>query len=191
VETYTQQKITAKPYAVVCIDVYSCYCLAQYSNSTSIEDYASSIKKIFEKMGKPFAVECDEEMVRPVKVNDPNISLFVSAPGERNKNVLVERVIKTLKRKILKYLSKNKLQLYKRRDGKIAVQTQRILDYVCEEYNKSFHSTIGAVTWNVFHGYDGNQQMIEDIQYDVYNIGDYVVRRAKPGKDALTLVYSI
>jgi hypothetical protein len=65
------------------------------------------------------------------------------------------------------------------------------LDYVCEEYNKSFHSTIGAVPWNVFRGYDGNQQMIEDIQYDVYNIGDYVVRRAKPEKDALTLVYSI
>jgi hypothetical protein len=185
-QAYTEQKITAKPYAVVCIDVYSRYCLAQYANSTSIDDLVDSIRKIFDKMGKPYAVECDEEIVRPVKVNDPNIKLFASAPYEKNKNAIVERVIKTLKRLILKYLSKNTIHLYKRRDGKIAVQTQRILESVTELNNKSFHSTIQAVPWNVFHGYDSNhQQQDKDIVYESFQIGDYVLRRVKPIKGAI------
>jgi hypothetical protein len=103
------QTLGLKKYALVCIDIYSRYVWAVAIDNQQANTIFGAMIKIFVHMGKPKIFQGDNKIITKDIQNDfsiyfPDITLIISKPNETNKNAIVERVIKTIKIDLLKYL---------------------------------------------------------------------------------------
>jgi hypothetical protein len=102
------------------------------------------MNKIFQKMGKPLSIEVDSFFEKNQFINymkKEGINVYFYKPYEHVKNQLVERVIKTFKELMLKYI-----YMYGwPRGGSEEMQVNKILDAVSWYYNHRFHHRIKAI----------------------------------------------
>jgi transposase InsO family protein len=99
-ERYT--KYRPKDFALVCIDIYSRYVWAVAMDKQDSKSTAAAINQIFIHMGTPRIFQGDQKIVQSFQKylyhQYPHIILFATKPHETNKNAIVERVIRTLKK---------------------------------------------------------------------------------------------
>jgi transposase InsO family protein len=95
-------------YFMVCIDVYSRFC-----RNVAMEDrkfLRDTLLSLFRRMGDPKQIRVDEEFAKNsavrTAIEQRGIEYVTISPWEKNKNGIVERVIGTLKRYIVKYITK-------------------------------------------------------------------------------------
>jgi transposase InsO family protein len=105
-EIYT--KYRPKDYALVCIDVFSRYVWIVAMDNEKFASIAAAMLKIFDHMGIPKILQGDKKIIdsfkKKLSSDFPGITLFTTKLHETNKNAIVERVIRTLKNDILKYI---------------------------------------------------------------------------------------
>jgi transposase InsO family protein len=149
-EYYRQTKYRPKNFAFVCIDVFSRYVWAVAMDNEEKETTAAAIIKIFNHMGTPIIFQGDKKIIdafkKHLKFDYPNVSSFVTKPNETNKNAIVERVIRTLKNDILKYLYFREFpEIRGKFVGEEYVEddtTSEVLQEICNMRNNTIHRTI-------------------------------------------------
>jgi hypothetical protein len=176
-----------KDYALVCIDIFSRYVWAVAMDREDSASMANAIIKIFDHMKKPEFFQGDHKIIDAFKKNlspyyFPEISLIESKPHETNKNAIVERVIRTLKNDLLKYLY---VHPFPKISGEFVGEeyiehdtTTEVLQKICTLRNNTIHRTIRQKPIDVFFGRAPNRQIIARKKYPQFNEGDLVI--AKP-----------
>jgi hypothetical protein len=164
------------PYILVVIDLYSRYVDAEFLKNETFEDIAATLTRIFERMGKPLSVQVDSQFDKPgIKqfFENQGINVYVYKPYEVIKNQVVERVNRTIKSLILKYLNMYGWPGYEN----IKEDVNHILRAICWYYNHRYHHGIRAIPWEVFNDLDDNKQNIYIQDYPLLPIGSIVYRK--------------
>jgi transposase InsO family protein len=184
-EFYIHTKYRPKDYALVCIDVFSRYVWAVAMDKEDSVSTAAAIIQVFIHMGTPKVFQGDQKIAKSFKkyLNSsyPKVSLFATKPNETNKNAIVERVIRTLKNDILKYLY---VRGFPEIRGKFVGEeyieddtTSEVLQEVCNMRNNTIHRTIREKPIDVFFGRAPNRQIITRKKYPQFNENDLVLIR--------------
>jgi hypothetical protein len=144
-------------------------------DNETYDSIATAILKIFAHMERPKILQGDQKIIEAFqKFLTPYISgieLVMTKPHETNKNAIVERVIKTLKNDLLKYLYFNPFPTI---SGPIDTTTQ-VLQEVCSLRNHTVHRMIEEKPIDVFYGREPNRQIIVRKKYPQYKQGDLVL----------------
>jgi transposase InsO family protein len=149
-EYHIHTKYRPKDYALVCIDVFSRYVWSVAMDDEEAKTTAEAIIKAFDHMGTPQIFQGDKKIIdafkKHLKLVYPNVSLFVTKPHETNKNAIVERVIRTLKNDLLKYLYVHEFpEIREKLVGEEYVYedtTSEVLQEICRRRNNTVHRTI-------------------------------------------------
>jgi hypothetical protein len=169
------QTLALKNFALVCIDIYSRYVWAVAIDNQQAHTILGALIKIFVHMGKPKIFQADNKIITKQIQNDfskyfPDITLSPSKPGETNKNAIVERVIKTIKYDLLKYLFTYGLP----KQPSAYDITTTIIQHVCSLRNHTFHRTIKQRPIDVFYDRAVNRQIIVRKTYPQFKVGQPV-----------------
>jgi hypothetical protein len=139
-------------------------------------------------MGTPRIFQGDEKVTKAfdkfLKSEYPHVSLFTTKSHETNKNAIVERVIRTLKNDILKYLYFHEFpeirekfvgvelgaEIYEYEDT-----TSEVLQEICRMRNNTIHRTLQEKPIDVFLGRAPNRQIITKKKYPQFDKGDLVL----------------
>jgi hypothetical protein len=125
-------------------------------------------------MGKPKILQGDQKIIDYFKKEFSeffsDITLSASKRSETNKNAIVERVIKTIKNDLLKYL-----YTYGLPKQPSVYDITTILQYVCSLRNNTFHRTIQQKPFDVFYGRAVNRQIIQRKTYPQFKVGQPVL----------------
>jgi hypothetical protein len=157
-----------KDYAFVCIDVYSRYVWAETLDKQDYPSIAAAILKTFAHMGIPKIFQVDQKIIDAFKNQlSPyitGITLIMSKAHETNKNAIVERAIRILKKDLLKYLY---VHPFPRITGRFITEeyreldtTTQILQEICTLRNNTVHRMIHQKPIDVFCRRAPNQQII-------------------------------
>jgi hypothetical protein len=176
-------KYRPKDYALVCIDVFSRYVWAVAMDKEDSASTAAAMLKIFDHMGKPKILQGDKKILdyltKELSTNFPGITLIASKPHETNKNAIVERVIRTLKNDLLKYLYVREFpEIRGKFVGEEYVEddtTSEVLQEICNMRNNTIHRTIRQKPIDVFLGRAPNRQIITRKKYPQFNKNDLVL----------------
>jgi transposase InsO family protein len=176
-------KYRPKDFALVCIDVFSRYVWAVAMDKENLVSTAAAINKIFIHMGTPRIFQGDQKIAKSfkkhLKYRYPKVILFATKPNETNKNTIVERVIRTLKNDILKYLYVRGFpEIREKFVGEEYVEddiTSEVLQEVCNMRNNTIHRTIREKPIDVFFGRAPNRQIIARKKYPQFNEYDLVL----------------
>jgi transposase InsO family protein len=182
-EFYIQTKYRPKDFALVCIDVFSRYVWAVAMDNEKKQTTAAAITQIFNHMGTPIIFQGDKKIIdafnKYLKPNYPNVYSFVTKPHETNKNAIVERVIRTLKNDLLKYLYVREFpEIRGKFVGEEYVEddtTSEVLQEICRMRNNTLHRTIREKPIDVFFGRAPNRQIIARKKYPQFNEKDLVL----------------
>jgi hypothetical protein len=182
-EYYRQTKYRPKDFALVCIDVFSRYVWAVAMDDQEDKTTAEAIIKTFYHMGTPIFFQGDKKITdafkKHLKLVYPNVSLFTKKPHETNKNAIVERVIRTLKNDLLKYLYVHEFpEIREKLVGELYVYedtTSEVLQEICNMRNNTIHRTIQEKPIDVFLGLAPNRQIITRKKYPQFNEKDLVL----------------
>jgi len=152
-------------YILCVIDVYSRYASVRAMTNRNNSTIMKNVKDIFEEMGKPKNINCDNEFnTREFNkyVVDNDIRVYYSQPNEINKNAIIERFNRTLIEIIQKWrTATGKYDWYK------------VLDKIVNNYNNSYHRTIKATPNDIWNGKDYNKQVIKKVETK-FKVGDKV-----------------
>lgn len=152
-------------YILVVVDVYSRYAMARALTNRTLSNIMKHIKEIFHEMGKPNVVQCDNEFNKK-SFNDycqeNNILTEYSLPDEINKNVVVERLNRTIA---------DILQRWRVATGRH--DWYDVLNEVMYNYNHNRHSAIKAKPIDVWERKDINHQTYKVVKYPL-KVGDQV-----------------
>jgi len=158
-------------YILVVIDVYSRFAMAKALTNRTLPNLMKNIEEIFDTMGTPHNVQCDNEFNKKTFINycaTKNIIPRFSLPNEINKNPIVERLNGTIA---------NILQRWRVATGRY--DWYKVLKDVMDNYNNNWHSTIKAKPIDVWKGKDKNNQVYKVVNSDL-KVGDRVrVARSK------------
>lgn len=153
---YDRFEYNKHKYILCVIDVYSryvsCRALTNRTNVTILEN----IKSIFEEMGLPKNLNCDNEFNKSTLntyFKGNNITTHYSQPDEINKNAIVERFNRTLASLIQNW-----------RSATSKYDWAKILPLLVANYNNTYHSTIKETPSNVFNSLAKSKQKIIRIQ---------------------------
>jgi hypothetical protein len=187
----SQQKSNYKinDYAFVCVDVYSRYVKARSTGYKYKHLIASTMYSILTIMGKPQIISGDNEIINAfydqgqLCVEFDGIKFYRTSPPELNKNTIVERMIKTLKKYLLdifmtftiKQLHQKFLE-YQPEKGLPITFVDYLLDFACEINNSKQHRTIKAIPIQVFNELETNKQKINLTYYPLYPYGTIVIK---------------
>lgn len=162
---YDRYELHNYKYILVIIDVYSRYMMAVPLTNRKNSTIMDKIKQIFEKMGLPEEINCDNEFNTKVFNNyceENNIDVRYSDPNEVNKNAIVERVNGTIATKLQKIrITTGRKDWYK------------YLDMAIQNYNETVHSTTKQKPIDIFKGTQDNNQEIKFVEPE-YKEGDKV-----------------
>jgi hypothetical protein len=180
-EIYT--KYRPKDYALVCIDVFSRYVWAVAMDDQERKTTADAIIKVFYHMGIPKIFQGDKKIFDAFDKHliplFPKVSRFVTKPHETNKNAIVERVIRTLKNDLLKYLYVHEFpEIRGKFVGDEYVEddtTSEVLQEICRRRNNTIYRTIREKPFDVFFGRAPNRQIITRKKYPQFNKKDLVL----------------
>jgi transposase InsO family protein len=177
-------KYRPKDYALVCIDVFSRYVWAAAMDKQDSPSTAAAMLKIFVHMGIPKILQGDQKIInnfqKELSPYFPGITLITSKPNETNKNAIVERVIRTLKNDLIKYLYVRPFPVI---SGQFVTEeyyfeldtTTMVLQEICTLRNNTIHRTIRQKPIDVFYGRALNRQIIARKKYPQFNKGDLVM----------------
>jgi transposase len=144
-------------------------------DNETYDSIATAILKIFAHMEKPKIFQDDQKIIEAFeKFLSPynfGITLVMTKPHETNKNAIVERVIKTLKNDLLKYLYFNPFPIA---SGQLDT-TSQVLQEVCSLRNHTVHRMIEEKPIDVFYGREPNRQIIVRKKYPQYKQRDLVL----------------
>jgi hypothetical protein len=182
-EFYIHTKYRPKNFALVCIDVFSRYVWAVAMDDQEDKSTAEAIIKAFHHMGIPQIFQGDKKITdafkKHLKFVYPNVSLFTTKPHETNKNAIVERVIRTLKNDLLKYLYIHEFpEIREKLVGEEYVYedtTSEVLQEICNMRNNTIHRTIREKPIDVFLGLAPNRQIITKKKYPQFSEKDLVL----------------
>jgi hypothetical protein len=107
------------------------------------------------------------------------IKFYRTSPHELNKNAIVERMIKTLKKYLLDILMTFSIkQLYQKFvEQKLPLTfVDYLLDFACEINNNKLHRTIKTIPTQVFNELETNKQKINLMYYPLYPHGTIVIK---------------
>jgi hypothetical protein len=155
----------------------------------------AAMLKIFLHMGIPKILQGDQKIInyfqKELSPYFPGITLIASKPNETNKNAIVERVIRTLKNDLLRYLYVHPFPVI---SGRFVTEeyfeldtTTMVLQEVCTLRNRTFHRTIRQKPIDVFYGRAPNRQIIERKKYPQFNKGDLVMAKPMRERGALDI----
>jgi hypothetical protein len=149
-----------KDYDLVCIGVFSRYVWAAAMDKQDSPSTAAVILKIFYHMGIPKILQGDQKIINSFQKEllpyIPGITLIASKAHETNKNVIVERAIRTLKNDIIRYLNVHPFPVI---SGRFVARqyyefdtTTMILQKICTLRNNTIYRTIRQKPIDVFYG---------------------------------------
>jgi hypothetical protein len=170
-----------KPYAIVCVDVYSRYANAKSMDRKLGETIARTVEAIVSDMGKPQIISADNEIINALKSysNLNDVRLYDTTPHELNKNAIVERMIRTLKQYLVDILMTYSIRrLYNHYIKHKLPMTfvDYLLAFACDINNGRMHRIIKAVPKLVFDELETNKQEVNNVYYKLYKPGTIVVR---------------
>lgn len=189
----TELRQTLKPdnYGLITVDVYSRFAWGLSLSRKRKQDIRAGLKQIFNEIGTPEILSGDAEVVNSVyedykkQILYPefkDLKTYKSTPEQSNKNPIIERMMRTLKNYILKYLYHNeypidKLEIITPFNGTyITSGADFLIKYACNINNNKRHRMIRAVPSEVFNGLDSNKQDIIKIDYPLLQVGDIVLK---------------
>lgn len=170
---YDRYEFHKYKYILMCIDVYSRYLMAVPLTTRKFDVIMSALKDIFEVMGKPKNINCDNEFNNQqfkdyCEKND--IRIWFSSPEESNKNAIVERVNRTIAGMLQKYrIAQRKYDWY------------NWLPKIVTNYNLTHHTGIDAIPALVWQGKENSKQVIETVG-DTIKVGDFVLTQSVRGR---------
>jgi hypothetical protein len=143
---------------------------------------ANAIVQVFHHMGTPIYFQGDKKIIdafeKYLEPLYPNVRPFVTKPHETNKNAIVERVIRTLKNDLLKYLYVHEFpEIREKLVGEKYVYedtTSEVLQEICRRRNNTIHRSIREKPIDVFFGRAPNRQIITRKTYPQFNENDLV-----------------
>jgi hypothetical protein len=139
-------------YILCVIDIHSRYALAKPMTTRKNEIIMKNIIEIFDEMGKPKLISCDNEFAT-IEFNKycikNEIEVNYSEPNDIQKNSIVERFNRTLAGYIKKL-----------RVGLGVYDWPHELPDIIENYNTSYHRTIKNTPLNIFYKKGKNKQDI-------------------------------
>jgi hypothetical protein len=170
-----------KPYALVCVDVYSRFVKAKSMDRKLGETIARTVDDIVSEMGKPQIISADNEIINALRSYSSltGVQLYNTTPHELNKNAIVERMIRTLKQYLVDILMTYSIRrLYNHYITHQLPMTfvDYLLAFACEINNKRKHRIMKAVPTDVFDELDTNKQTINQVYYKLYKPGTIVIR---------------
>jgi hypothetical protein len=178
---YDRFEMNHYKYILVVVDIYSRYALAKPLTNRTMPNLMKNIREIFDEMGTPGTIQCDNEFNRPTfkdYCKENNIVTRFSLPDEKNKNSLVERLNGTIAGIIQKW-----------RQATGRYDWYKVLPDIMNNYNHRKHSTIKARPIDVWTGKDVNHQIPKKVNYKI-KVGDRVRLAVQKGVfskgDALT-----
>eukprot|EP01038_Epipyxis_sp_PR26KG_P013573 gene13573-18215_t len=130
-------------YILCIIDIHSRYAFAKPMTTRKNETIMKKIKEIFDEMGKPKLISCDNEFATNEfnkYCTENDIDVNYSEPNDIQKNSIVERFNRTLAGYIQKL-----------RVGLKNYDWPSELDDILYNYNTSYHKTIKNTPNNIFH----------------------------------------
>lgn len=172
-------------YALTCIDVNSRYAFARIMKTKTGSEVFASAKDIFDESGHPANLNVDvgsEFIYKPFTkyCADNDITIWYADPDETNKNSIIERLHRTLRNMILKFIVSN------------ATTYIPFFQDIIYNYNHSYHRTIQHSPAEVWAGEEANEQITERAEYD-FNVGDpvrHVIKRNTFDKASSQHVYT-
>ena len=169
---YDRFKFNKYQYILCVVDVYSRYAEARALTNRKTETILEKLKEIFDKMGIPDEIQCDNEFDTKMLANyykEHGIKVTFSLPEQPNKNAIVERFNGTLA---------NLLQ--KIRIGTNNYNWPVFLKDAIQNYNTTIHSTTKETPQSIFSYKKRNRQKI-NIVINKFKVGDKVrlVRKKK------------
>jgi hypothetical protein len=176
-------KYRPKDYALVCIDAFSRYVWAVAIDKEDSASTTAAINQIFIHMGTTKIFQGDQKIVKSFQkylyYRYPNIGLVATKPYETNKNAIVERVIRTLKNDLLKYLY---VRGFPEIRGKFVGEeyieddtTSEVLQEVCTLRNNTIHRIIRQKPIEGYFGRALNRQIIVRKKYPQFNKDDLII----------------
>ena len=151
-------------YMLFIIDIYSRFADGEYLTNRENKTIIEAIEKIFDRIGKPKKLSCDNEFDTKefqIFCKKHNITVYFSIPNDIQKNSIVERFNRTF----AGYLKR----LRAIKNYKWTKEFRNILD----NYNNSYHRTIKDTPHNIFYKGKKNKQDII-IVLNKFKIGDNV-----------------
>lgn len=150
---YDRYEYRGFKYILMIIDVHSRYLTAVPLKTREMSTVVPIIDKVFEEIGEPQNINCDREFdnQRFNQLCDRlGITRWYSEPHQKNKNAIVERVNRTIAKRLQRW-----------RTYSDSANWPEVLPDIVLNYNTSYHSTIRARPIDVWEGRDTNNQ--EDI----------------------------
>jgi hypothetical protein len=145
------------PWVSACIDMYPRYADVQYVGYSDASVYViNALDKTFLRMDEPIEIQTDDKYNNSIFrkfFNERGINTYFWKPNELPKNQLVERFIKTLKRLMLKYIDTHEWPF----SDHLPNDAQQVLDVCIWYYNRVWHKSINAISFEVFYAYDVNR----------------------------------
>lgn len=149
---YDRYEIDKYKYILGVIDTHSRYAQCRALTNRENPTILSNLKDIFDVMGKPERINCDNEFNTSVfnkfwKEN--GISVYYSDPNEINKNAIIERFNRTIITLLQKFRTAT--------DGKR--KWYKYLPDLVDNYNHTYHRTIHETPADVFEGKKKSRQV--------------------------------
>ena len=153
-------------YLLVIIDVYSRYVMALPMKTKTGKEVYQTFRKIVDEFGIPYNINLDtgsEFVYKPFVdfCKENQVRLWYSDTEQENKNSIVERVHRTLRNMILRYIVAN---------DKPYIDD---LDKLIDNYNNTYHRTLKNKPVDVWEGKEINEQERIYLGND-FSIGDKV-----------------
>jgi len=166
---YDRYSFNNYKYVLIIVDIYSRYALGRAMTNRENTTIMKNIESIFESMGKPEEIACDNEFdtleFRKYTLKN-DIKVNYSIPNDIQKNSIVER----LNRTIAGYIKKLRFIKVYNWVGE--------LENIFNNYNNSYHRTIRDTPYNIFYKGHKNKQDIF-VLLDKFKIGDNVKIKIK------------
>jgi len=187
---------TIKPnrYVLVAVDVYSRLFWASSMPDRKKDNIRKALYNIIHEMDKPFIISADNEIINVMYmpksqfVHDifKGIETYRTSPSETNKNAIIERWIRTIKGRIMKYLADKYINVEPPTEENMS---DLIVKQICYELNHTKHRGINAILIDVWVGKDTNRKPIVKFNYPTLNVGDLVLRTHQPPV-AVAVIYA-
>ena len=147
---------------LTCIDIYSRYAFVKKLKNKDGAKVLEAFKEMINEEGKPENINLDEGsefIYTPFRkyCEDEDITLWYSNKDQDNKNSIIERFHRTLRNYLLRY--------------EVATGQSYIdyLDYIIDNYNNTYHSTIKNKPIDIWEGKAKSKQKnrIIDMKFEV------------------------
>lgn len=161
---YDRYEFNKYKYILFIIDIYSRYAEAYPMTNRENKTILKGIEEIFNKMGKPKLISCDNEFDTKEFnsfCDKENIMVNFSIPNDIQKNSIVERLNRTIAGYFKKLREVKKFNWVK------------YLPEIMINYNNSYHRTIRNIPYKIFFNGEKNKQDIY-ILLNKFKIGDNV-----------------